>query len=168
MASGQLHSSLNLLHPFCVRPYQGGEPCDNITHMHETFEHTADLGLRARASALDTVFAEAATALFSAIVEDLATVRPVQLVELDLAGDDREYLLFDWLRTLLFHFDAEHLLFSRFEVTLSDGGLSGKAWGEPIDRSRHELSHEVKAITYHGLKVEQTADGWLAEVIVDI
>ena len=32
----------------------------------------------------------------------------------------------------------------------------------------HELNHEVKAITLHGLKVEQTADGWLAEVIVDI
>jgi len=26
----------------------------------------------------------------------------------------------------------------------------------------------VKAITYHGLKVEQTSDGWLAEVILDI
>ncbi len=48
------------------------------------------------------------------------------------------------------------------------GGLEAAAWGEPMDPSRHELNHEVKAITYHGLKVEQTADGWLAEVIVDI
>jgi SHS2 domain-containing protein len=46
--------------------------------------------------------------------------------------------------------------------------LTGKAWGEPLDRGRHELGHEIKAITYHGLKVEQTPDGWLAEVIVDI
>jgi len=30
------------------------------------------------------------------------------------------------------------------------------------------LDHEIKAITYHALKVEQTADGWLAELIVDI
>ena len=31
------------------------------------------------------------------------------------------------------------------------------------------MDHEVKAITYHGLKVEQTgANAWLAEVIVDI
>jgi SHS2 domain-containing protein len=37
-----------------------------------------------------------------------------------------------------------------------------------MDESRHEMDHEVKAITYHGLKVEQTADGWYAEVIVDI
>jgi len=136
--------------------------------MYETFDHTADLGLRVRAADLDGLFAEAAEALFSAVVEDLRTVRPVREIAVRLAGEDREYLLFDWLKALLYHFDADHLLFSRFEVRLADGGLTGKAWGEPLDRSRHELSHEVKAITYHGLRVEQTAGGWEAEVIVDI
>jgi SHS2 domain-containing protein len=136
--------------------------------MYEFFEHTADLGLRVRATDLDTLFAEAARALFAAIVEDLDTVRPLQRVEVRLPADDREYLLFDWLKGLLYRFDAEHLVFSRFEVKLGDDGLTGTAWGEPLDRARHELSHEVKAITYHGLRVERTADGWLAEVIVDI
>src|SRR4051794_17194470 len=136
--------------------------------MIEFFEHTADLGLRVRAADLDDLFAEAARALFSAVVEDLGTVVASQRLELRIAGADKEFLLFDWLKTLLYHFDAEHLLFSRFEVRLADGGLTGKAWGEPLDRARHELSHEVKAITYHGLRVGQTADGWEAEVIVDI
>jgi SHS2 domain-containing protein len=136
--------------------------------MYETFEHTADLGLRVRAPDLDTLFAEAGAALFSTLVEDLGTVVASRKLEVRLEGDDREYLLFDWLRTLLYHFDAEHLLFARFEVRVRPGGLDGAAWGEPLDRARHELAHEVKAITYHGLKVEQTPDGWLAEVIVDI
>jgi SHS2 domain-containing protein len=136
--------------------------------MHETFDHTADLGLRIRAATLDELFAEAAEAMFATIVEDLGTVAQTQRVEVTLPADDREYLLFDWLKALLYHFDAEHLLFSRFEVHIGDDGLKGVAWGEPLDRARHELCHEVKAITYHGLRVEQTADGWLAEVIVDI
>lgn len=136
--------------------------------MYETFEHTADLGLRVRAADLNTLFAEAAQALFATVVDDLGTVQPRQRLDVQLAADDREYLLFDWLRELLYHFDVEHLLLSRFEVRVSDTGLTGTAWGEPLDRSRHALSHEVKAITYHGLRVEQTADGWLAEVIVDI
>jgi SHS2 domain-containing protein len=136
--------------------------------MFETFDHTADLGLRVRAADLNTLFAEAATALFSTIFEDPATVVPKQSVEIELAPDDPEYLLFDWLKTLLYHFDAEHLLFSRFDVRIDETGLKGTAWGEPLDRSRHELGHEVKAITYHGLCVERTADGFLAEVIVDI
>jgi SHS2 domain-containing protein len=136
--------------------------------MYETFEHTADLGLRIRAPDLDTLFAEAAEALFSAIVEDLGTVAASRKVEVRLAGSDREYLLFDWLKALLYHFDAEHLLLGRFAVKVRADGLEGEAWGEPIDPARHDLSHEVKAITYHGLRVEQVEGGWLAEVIVDI
>jgi SHS2 domain-containing protein len=136
--------------------------------MYETFEHTADLGLRIRAADLDTLFAEAGLALFATIVEDLGTVVASQKIDVRLDGADRDYLLFDWLRTLLYHFDADHLLLSRFEVRVREDGLEGSAWGEPIDRSRHELLHEVKAITYHGLRVEQDAGGWLAEVIVDI
>ena len=136
--------------------------------MYETFEHTADLGLRIRAADLNTLFAEAAQALFSTLVEDLDAVAPLHRLDVTIAGDDREYLLFDWLKELLYRFDAEHLLLSRFEVRVTDTGLQGSAWGEPLDRDRHELAHEVKAITYHGLRVEQMADGWLAEVIVDI
>jgi SHS2 domain-containing protein len=136
--------------------------------MHETFEHTADLGLRIRAADLDTLFAEAAAALFAAIVEDLATIVPKERLDIRLEGDDRAFLLFDWLNELLYRFDSEHRLFGRFEVHVSDHGVEGKAWGEPLDRGRHALSHEVKAITYHALKVEQTGAGWVAEVIVDI
>ena len=136
--------------------------------MIEFFEHTADLGLRACAADLNGLFAEAARALFSAVVEDLGTVVASQRLEVRIAGTDTEYLLFDWLKTLLYHFDAEHLLFSRFEARVGEGGLEAVAWGERMDPSRHEPNHEVKAITLHGLKVERTADGWLAEVIVDI
>ena len=151
----------------CLR-YRRLVPRGSIGAMHEFFEHTADLGLRVRAADLDALFAEAATALFSAVVEDLSTVRQVQRVEVQIAGDDREFLLFDWLKELLYRFDAKHLLFSRFEVHIAGEGLTGIAWGEPLDRTRHELAHEVKAITYHGLRIEQAKDRWLAEVIVDI
>jgi SHS2 domain-containing protein len=136
--------------------------------MFETFEHTADLGLRVRAACLDTLLNEAAQALFATVVEDPSTIQPRQRLEVALPTDDRDYMLFDWLRTLLYHFDSEHLLFGRFEVHVDDIGLKGTAWGEAFDPTRHALAHEVKAITYHGLRVEKTDDGWLAEVIVDI
>jgi SHS2 domain-containing protein len=136
--------------------------------MYEHFEHTADLGLRIRALDLDTLFAEAAEALFAAIIENLDAVRHLQQVEIELAGEEREYLLFDWLKELLYRFDAEHLILGRFEVRVGLIGLKAVAWGEPLDLARHVPLHEVKAITYHALRVEHTPDGWLAEVIVDI
>lgn len=137
-------------------------------NMFETFEHTADLGLRARAADLDALFAETARALFSAIVDDVSTVRPERKIDVRLDSDEREYLLFDWLNELLYQSETQHLVFGRCEVQISETGLEASAWGEPRDPDRHGVGHEVKAITYHGLKVEQTNDGWLAEVIVDI
>ena len=142
--------------------------CDSIRFMYETFDHTADLGLRIRAPDLNTLFAEAARALFATLVENLDTVVPNRQLELSISGSEREYLLFDWLKELLYRFEVEHLLLSRFSVQVGADGLRATAWGELIDRRRHELAHEVKAITYHGLRVEETPDGWLAEVIVDI
>jgi SHS2 domain-containing protein len=136
--------------------------------MHELFDHTADLGLRVTAPDLNTLFAEAAKCLFSAIVEDTTTIQPTKPFSLEIIGEDREFLLFDWLRELLLRFESDHLLFSKFDVQVRPDGLTATIWGEPLDRSRHLLSHEVKAITYHELKIEPTNDGWLAEVIVDI
>jgi SHS2 domain-containing protein len=136
--------------------------------MHELFEHTADLGLRATAPDLNALFAEMAACLVSAMVEDPATVQPVRDVRIELAGTDREFLLFDWLKELLLRFETDQLLFASFDLKVTDTGLTATARGEQYDPARHELAHEVKAITYHELKVERTPDGWLAEVIVDI
>jgi SHS2 domain-containing protein len=139
-----------------------------IHGMYELFEHTADLGLRVRASDLNTLFAEAGECLFTAILEDLRNVQPTLAVTVDVTGTDREYLLFDWLRELLLKFEEDHLVFCRFQVEVRDDGITGTAWGEPFDPTRHLLSHEVKAITLHGLRVEEIEGEWLAEVIVDI
>ncbi len=60
------------------------------------------------------------------------------------------------------------VLFGKFAVRVRPDGLTATAWGERLDPTRHVLSHEVKAITYHELTVEPTPEGWQAEVIVDI
>src|SRR5690348_15738658 len=130
---------------------------------YETFDHTADLGLRVRAPDLVMVFIDAARGLFSMIVRDPDTIRPVDAVSIELEAPALDLLLFDWLSELVYLYETRHLLLGEFDVQLSESHLTAIARGEPLDRTRHELEHEVKAITYHGLKVEQTSDGWLAE-----
>jgi SHS2 domain-containing protein len=136
--------------------------------MFEVFEHTADLGIRVRAADRDALFAEAARALFSVLLVNPETVRAVQEKRITLDGREHDLLLFDWLSELLYVFETEHLLLTQFDVRLDETGLHAICHGEPADRSRHELDHEVKAITYHGLLLRRESDGWLAEVIVDI
>jgi SHS2 domain-containing protein len=136
--------------------------------MFEIFEHTADVGIRVRAATLEELFADAAKGLFSIIVANPEAVRPLQEITFTIAGDQHDELLIDWLDELLYTFDTKRLLFREFGVQPTTEGISASARGEPIDRARHDLHMEVKAITYHGLKVDRDGDGWLAEVIVDI
>jgi SHS2 domain-containing protein len=136
--------------------------------MYEIFEHTADLGIRVRAGDLTSLFAEAGRALFSVIVHNLEDVRAVKTVEFEIPGQETDFLLLDWLCELLVTFELRGLLFSEFSVSRDDQGLTAAARGEPLDRARHRLAHEVKAVTYHGLQVQHVDDGWIAEVILDI
>jgi SHS2 domain-containing protein len=136
--------------------------------MYETFEHTADVGLRVRAADLNGLFAEAGRGFFSLVAANLDSVHPVHEVPFEIAGSRRDDLLFDWLAELLYTFDTQHLLLCRFDVQVTESGLKAKGWGEPLDPERHELDMEIKAITYHGLKVDRDGDGWMAEVILDL
>jgi SHS2 domain-containing protein len=136
--------------------------------MFEVFEHTADLGLRIKATDLSGLFAEAGRALFSVIVANPEAIRPLEELAYQLEGTDPEYLFLDWLNELLFTFDSRRLLLGDFQVNVHARGLDAVARGEVADASRHQLEHEVKAITYHQLRVARTPEGWEAEVIVDI
>jgi SHS2 domain-containing protein len=136
--------------------------------LYEIFEHTADVGLRVRAATREQLFVEAARGLFSIVVANLDQVRPLLTKTWRVDGQQLDYLLFDWLNELLFALDTENFVLADCEVRLDDRGLSATCRGEPLDSRRHLSDHEVKAITYHGLKVEEATDGWVAEVIVDI
>lgn len=138
-------------------------------YMHEVFEHTADLGLRIRNDTLTALFKEGGTALFELMVDNMDLVRPLIQRQIHIEQVETELLFFDWLNELLYLSDAEQLILCQFDVRINNNVLDANVWGEPRDEVRHQLGHEVKAITYHQLKLEQEPDGqWLAEVILDI
>jgi len=131
-------------------------------------EHTADVGFEASGATREEVFANAARALFSLIVEPDSVV-PREEVRIRVEGRDAPDLLVNWLSELLYLHDAEGWLFRDLEVRLGeDRSLVAVARGEKIVRERHQLKLLVKAITYHQLALEETPEGWRARVYVDI
>ena len=131
-------------------------------------EHTADVGFEAWGATREEVFANAARALISLIV-DLEAIAPCEEVPLQVRGPDPESVLVNWLSELLYLHDAEAWLFRDFEIlSLQDDALSALARGEKLQRSRHPVKLLVKAITYHQLVLEKSSQGWRAQVYVDI
>ncbi|MFH0914152.1 MAG: archease [Chloroflexota bacterium] len=129
-------------------------------------EHTADIGLVAYGKSLPEAFANAAYGLFSIMTEP-GKVREVVSREVVVSAPDLEGLLFEWLNSLLYLFDVEHLLFKRFDIKeLSEQSLKAICWGEKYDPARHELKLGVKSATYHQLKVDRKKNQ--AQVIFDV
>ncbi len=139
--------------------------------MHEVFEHTADIGLRIRAATLPDLFREAAEGLFELIVPDLNTVRPQAGSAFQTAQPARRVRLSALRLAKRTALHVRHQAAGAGEVRRADNGRRTWKQRPAVNRSiasRHQLEHEVKAITYHGLKVVRDGDGWLAEVILDI
>ncbi len=136
----------------------------------EMFDHTADVGLRVTADTLDELFRAAAEGLFDYIVVNRCDVKAVEVEAITLASDSPGELLAVWLNELIFRSETTHRVYGGFEVSVGPAGLTlaAKVSGEPIDRDRHVLDHEVKAVTRHGLELSRSGAGWVAEMILDI
>jgi SHS2 domain-containing protein len=134
----------------------------------EHFAHGADIGIRGRGATPAEAFAHAGAAL-TAVVTDLALVRPASAVRIRCQVPDLELLFCEWLNTLIFNMATRHMLFSRFDVHLADDALEADVYGEPVDVEKHAPAVEVKGATLTELAVRREADGrWLAQCVLDV
>ncbi len=137
----------------------------------EVFDHTADVGLRVRGIDLDDVFRTAAAGVFDYVVANREAVQPRVVETIALHADSTAELLVVWLNELIFRSETQHKLYADFDLHVAPDGraLTASIAGEPIDRDRHILDHEVKAVTRHALELDRdAAGGWVAELILDI
>lgn len=137
---------------------------------YEFFEHTADVGAVVRGATLPRLFENASRALLDLIC-DRRTVRPRRAVRIAVAGSSLEDLLVRWLSELLYRLETEDLLFSSFRVERVDRLLfraRGTVRGETIDRARHRLRREIKAVTYHQIRLVRGRSAWRVRLVFDI
>lgn len=139
---------------------------------YEYLEHTADIKFLAYGNTLEKVFENAALAMFNVII-DTGKVSGETAREVLLTSPDLESLLVDWLSELLYLFEVDEIVFWKFrveEIREEEGEYSIKALasGEKYYPESHPFETEIKAVTYNQLELEKTAEGWKAQVVVDI
>lgn len=132
----------------------------------ELLEHTADVGVRARGATLEEAFEQATLGL----AEVLGARRPDRgdTVAVEVTAGDPGALLVDWLNEVLWlHETRGHAAIAAVRVEgvggdRAAGSVTFSSTGPPADGTF------VKAVTYHRLRVGRDADGWLAEVYLDV
>lgn len=145
----------------------------------EIINHTADIGIRVKGKSIKEVFENLALGMFEIMVQNRdcpsfferknGTVPDkIELNSLDLVS-----LAHDWLSELLYIFSTKHKIFKKFKINdiskvNNSFKLEGEAIGEKFDPKIHTIKREIKAVTYHNLKVKMGRSYFSAEVIFDI
>ncbi len=136
---------------------------------YEFFDHAADVGIRLCAGSLEDLFLTAAQALMAWIGPPPQGNLAEQKVS--ISAEDLEELLLRWLQEVLCLFQLAHGYFTGAREISVDVGL-GKLDASVIlcewTEDKHREYQEVKAITYHKLKVDREGPLWVANVILDV
>lgn len=143
-----------------------------IEKSFEYFDVTADIGFFAYGNCLNEAYENAALAMFN-VMTDVKKVNSIEKREFDLNSEDLVSLLYDFLEELLFLFDVDFLLFSKFNVSINQIGDSSynihcTAYGEPINWDIHPRKSEVKAITFHKMDVVEDRGIFKVSTILDL
>lgn len=139
--------------------------------MFELFEHRADVGIRGFGKSKEEAFGECAKAMFSVMI-DLEKAKAEGKDLLEVKAPNLEGLLVAFLNHLLYLRDVKGKLYSRFEVYITKSGvgllLKGSAFGEKINSRKNAIKGDVKAASYHQLKVALEKGKWVAQCVVDV
>ena len=145
---------------------------------YELLEHTADIGVRLKAKDLKELFENTALAMFDIMSERKSPdprqsvgapshQSPAEKIIVKQDADNLEELFINWLNELLSLSSAKELIFTDFKINkLSETALEATAISENI--ADYKVNTEIKAATYHQLKLEPINSGWQAEVIFDV
>lgn len=137
-------------------------------HKFEILEHTADVGVIGRGSSMAEAFENVAYGMFS-LMADLDKYEPCVSRSVAAVGTDDVILLERFLSALLVLFDADRLLPLDIEITeISFGKLVAWVSARKIGDDIEWTGPQVKAVTYHQMKVESTEGEWRAQAIFDV
>ena len=139
---------------------------------YKLLPHMSDAYVEVHATTVAAVLEESAFAMFD-VMTDPTAVKSEFTDHFEVVAHDRVSLLHDWLEQLLLKFDLEGKVYSKFKVESieernDDLCLVAKAQGGIFERGRHPAKVEIKAVTYHELKIEEKDGGFAATIIFDV
>ena len=141
---------------------------DIMVKRYKTFNHTADLGIEVCGENIKQLFINAGFALFD-LITDMNKVEVKTSLPLTIEGMNLEDLMVSWLRELLYLHQVKGYLFRNFAIReMSEEALHAIVKGEKFDSRRHERIREIKAATYHQIKVAREKGTWISRIVFDI
>ncbi len=141
---------------------------DSALGDYRLLEHTADMGIEAWADTLDALFIGAARGLQEVLFGQDDLMEGQQSLQVQLQAGNEEELLVAWLGEILFFVEQRGFCPALFHIEeIGPHSLKGSVVGRYQQQDCRPL-REVKAVTYHLLRVFHQQSGWQARVYLDL
>jgi SHS2 domain-containing protein len=132
-------------------------------------KHQSELAVKVVGASQADLFANSAYTLFDVMVADLDKVDCKDHIPLQIEGTDRDDLMVNWMRELLYLYQGSGYLLKDFQIReVKDTIVKAEVAGEKIDPDRHEIKQEIAAIAFHKSRMDKTGNQWTAQVIFEV
>jgi SHS2 domain-containing protein len=128
----------------------------------------SELAVRVVGISQADLFANSAFALFD-VMTDLEKIEVKERLPLEVEGADRDDLMVNWMRELLYLYQGSGYLLKEFQIReVKDTLVKADVCGEKIDPDRHDMKKEITAVAYHQSRMEKTGNQWTAQLIFEV
>jgi len=139
--------------------------------LYELLDHTSDIRIRACGETLEQLFENMALGMFEQAA-DLSKITGQQKKKIVVEAANEEELMIEWLNELLYLCFVKKYVFKAFKVKkiLYRQKLEAEVFGLKVTKKNQTaiMKREIKAATYHQLKIIQKQGNYIAEVIFDV
>ena len=140
---------------------------DNPKKYH-ILNHSSDLAIKVSGKSPSELFANSAFALFD-LLTDLNKVQVIDQLPLEVEGVDRDDLMVNWMRELLYLFQGSGFLLKECQIRdAKENFVRAEVRGEKFDPDRHEIQREIRSVFHHQCRMEKTGDQWTARIAFEV
>jgi SHS2 domain-containing protein len=127
----------------------------------------SELAVRVTGNSQRDLFANSAFALFD-VMTDVGAIEIKEKLPLEVEGSDRDDLMINWMRELLYLFQGSGYLLKDFQIhEVKDTVVKAEVCGEKIDPDRHDIKQEIAAVAYQHGRMEKTGNQWIAQLVFE-
>lgn len=128
----------------------------------------SEIAVRVVGNSQADLFANSAFALFDVMVE-MQAIEARERLPLEVEGSDRDDLMVNWLRELLYLYQGSGYVLREFQIReVKDTVVKAEVAGEKIDPDRHEIKQEIASVAFHKSRMDKTGDQWTAHLIFEL
>lgn len=141
-------------------------------HGYIQLEHTADIAIEIYADSIVNLFHAGLDAWLDLSLSGIDFI-PTVKQNYESSGNSFEELLIKFLGEINFQLHVNKIIFNEInsiDLSVNNGEyfLQSELTGEEIDFNKFYIKEEIKAVTFHQVKIQQREDLFTTKIVFDI